>query len=135
MATNCKLTKHGSYDFEDPTFYRSIVGVLQYATVTRPDITYSINKVCQFLAKPLNSHWTVVKRILRYLQGTKHLGLTITYANINYDLPLIAYCDADWASDIDDKKSTSGACLYLGPNLVTWWSKKQQTISRSSTEA
>ncbi|XP_019414607.1 PREDICTED: uncharacterized protein LOC109326373 [Lupinus angustifolius] len=118
MATNCKLTKHGSDDFEDPTFYRSIVGALQYATVTRPGITYSVNK-----------------RILRYLQGTKHLGLTITSVNINSDLPLIAYCDADWASDIDDRKSNSGAYLYLGPNLVNWWSKKQQTISRFSTEA
>ncbi|XP_019427177.1 PREDICTED: uncharacterized protein LOC109335499 [Lupinus angustifolius] len=134
MATNCKLTKHGLDDFEDPTFYRSIVGALQYATITRPDITYSVNKVCQFLAKPLNSHWTVVKRILRYLQGTKHLGLTITSINTHSDLPLIAYCNADWASDIDDRKLTSGACLYLGPHLVTWWSKKQQTIYRSSTK-
>ncbi|XP_019420714.1 PREDICTED: uncharacterized protein LOC109330901 [Lupinus angustifolius] len=135
MASNCKLTKHGTDYFEDPTFYRSIVGALQYATITRPNITYSVNKVCQFLDKPLNSHWTLVKRILRHLQGTKSKGLTIITTTHNSALSLVAYCDADWAYDIRDRKSTSGACLYLGPNLVTWWSKKQNTISRSSTEA
>ncbi|XP_019451717.1 PREDICTED: uncharacterized protein LOC109353811 [Lupinus angustifolius] len=160
MASNCKLTKHGTNFFEDPTFFRSIVGALQYATITRPDISYSVNKVCQFLEKPLVSHWTAVKRILKYLQGTQTLGLTINSADsassnskasstipFNYansapskskassTIPLIAFCNADWASDMDDRKSTFGACLYLGPNLVTCWSKKQHTISRSSTEA
>ncbi|XP_019460115.1 PREDICTED: uncharacterized protein LOC109359876 [Lupinus angustifolius] len=135
MASNCKLTKHGSDVFEDPTFYRSIVGALQYATVTRPDITYCVNKVCQFLEKPLNSHWKAVKRIIRYLQGTQDMGLTVKPAENLSNLPIVAFCDADWASNIDDRKSTSGACLYLGPNVITWWSKKQQTISRSSTKA
>ncbi|XP_019434964.1 PREDICTED: uncharacterized protein LOC109341489 [Lupinus angustifolius] len=135
MANNCKLTKHGTDFFEDPTFYRSIVGALQYATITRPDITYCVNKVFQFLDKLCNSHWRAVKRILRYLQGTQTTGLTIKPACLSPNLSITAFCDADWASDIDDRKSTSGACLYLGPNVVTWWSKKQRTISRSSAEA
>ncbi|XP_019414576.1 PREDICTED: uncharacterized protein LOC109326340 [Lupinus angustifolius] len=139
MASNCKLTKHGTDFFEDPTFFRSIVGALQYATVTNPDISYSVNKICQFLEKSLVSHWTAVKSILKYLQGTQTLGLTINSAHSGSStsklsaIPLLAFCDVNWASDMDDRKSTSGACLYLGPNLVTWWSKKQHTISRSST--
>ncbi|XP_019459905.1 PREDICTED: uncharacterized protein LOC109359664 [Lupinus angustifolius] len=108
MTSNCKLSKVGDEPVSDPTLYRSIVGALQYATVTRPDIAYSVKKVCQFLSNPLNSHWVAVKRILWYLQGT---------------------------TSFDDRKSISRACIFLGPNLITWWSKKQTTISRSSTEA
>ncbi|XP_019429911.1 PREDICTED: uncharacterized protein LOC109337400 [Lupinus angustifolius] len=135
MTSSCRLTKEGNDFYADPTFYRSIVGALQYATITRPDITYSINKVCQFLSQPLNSHWVAVKRILRYLQGTVSCGLFLQKVAVVAPLPITAFCDADWASDVDDRKSISGACIYLGPNLITWWSKKKNTIYRSSTEA
>jgi len=70
MVSGLKLTKEGSQPFSDPTLYRSIIGALQYAVITRPDICFSVNKVCQFMSNPLESHWTVVKRILRYLKGT-----------------------------------------------------------------
>lgn len=135
MASSTKLSKYGSNLVSDATFFRSIVGALQYATITRPEISYSVNKVCQFLSAPLEDHWKAVKRILRYLQGTIHHGLLIKPASLNEPLALTSFCDADWASDPDDRRSTSGACIYLGPNLVNWWAKKQTQVARSSAEA
>ncbi|XP_019431343.1 PREDICTED: uncharacterized protein LOC109338534 [Lupinus angustifolius] len=135
MAHTTKLTKEGSNYFEHPTLYKSIVGALQYATVTRPDIAYSVNKVCQFLSTPLEEHWSSVKRILRYLIGTQTHGILLQPVSPKSPLALTSFYYANWASDCDDRKSTSGAYLFIGNNLITWWSKKQNTISRSSIEA
>ena len=74
---------------------------------------------------PLEAHWKAVKRILRYLGGTLTYDLHLTRSP---HLNITAYCDADWASDPDDRKSTSGYCVFLGANLVSWCSKKQHTI-------
>lgn len=117
---------------KDAQFYRSIVGALQYVTITRPEISFCVNRVCQFMQNPQESHWLAVKRILRYLHGTLHFGLHLTRSS---SLDLVGYCDADWASSPDDKRSTSGYCVFLGNNLVSWFSKKQHRVSRSSTEA
>ena len=135
MVSSSKLSKVGSAAVEDPTHFRSVVGALQYATLTRPEISFSVNKVCQFLSNPLEDHWKAVKRILRYLSGTLHHGLLIQPAPVQQPMQLLGFCDADWASDPDDRRSTSGACIYLGPNVVSWWSKKQQLVARSSAEA
>jgi len=135
MASSTKLSKFGSNHVSDPTFFRSIVGGLQYATITIPEISYSVNKVCQFLSAPLEDHWKAVKRIPRYFQGTIEHGLLIDPAPLHAPLSLTGFCDADWASDPDDRRSTSGACIYLGPNLVSWWAKKQTLVARSSAEA
>jgi hypothetical protein len=70
IMSSCKLSRHGSDTFHDTSLYRSVVGSLQYAAITRPEIAYSVNKVCQFMSQPLESHWVAVKRILRYLKGT-----------------------------------------------------------------
>jgi len=70
MVSNCKLSKQGANIFLDPTLYRSVVGALQYITLTRPKIAFAVNKVYQFMASPLDSHWVVVKHTLRYLKGT-----------------------------------------------------------------
>lgn len=70
MVSNSKLIKFGPDSMEDQHLYRSIVGALQYVTLTRPEISYSVNKVCQFMSNPLLSHGQGVKRILRYIQGT-----------------------------------------------------------------
>jgi len=75
MASSCKLIKTASDLFSDPTLYRSVVGALQYLTITRPEISYSVNKVCQFMANPLDSHWIAAKQISRYLKGTMLHGL------------------------------------------------------------
>ena len=118
MVSGLRLSKHGSDQLSDPTLYRSIVGALQYAIVTRPEISYSVNKACQFMAQPLESHWKAVKRILRYLGGTLQSSLHLVKSA--QPPALRGFCDVDWASDVDDRRSTSGACAFLGPNLVSW---------------
>jgi histone deacetylase 1/2 len=135
MQSTAKLSKTGSSALSDPFMYRSVVGALQYATLTRPEISYSVNKVCQFMSHPLESHWVAVKRILRYLKGTLQQGLLLSPAPPTKVPSLHAFCDADWASDPDDRRSTSGAAIYFGSNLISWWSRKQTVVARSSTEA
>ncbi|CAH9066573.1 unnamed protein product [Cuscuta epithymum] len=136
MVSTCKLTNEGSNYLPNPSHYRSIVGVLQYATLTRPEICYAVNKVCQFMAAPLEEHWQAVKHMLRYLSGTITHGLIIKpFPLKTMSLSISAFCDADWASDPTDRKSTSGSCVFLGSNIISWWSRKQLCVARSSTEA
>jgi histone deacetylase 1/2 len=117
---------------DDATRYRSVVGALQYLTLTRPDISFSVNKVCQFLHAPTTTHWSAVKRILRYVQGSLNLGLKF---RPSHSMIVSAFSDADWAGCPDDRRSTGGFAVFLGPNLISWCAKKQATVSRSSTEA
>ena len=112
--------------------YRSIVGGLQYLTRTRPNISFAVNKVCQFLSQPTEVHWEAVKRILRYVKGTLNTGLTFHKSS---SVGISIFTDADWAGCVDDRRSTGGFAVFVGPNLVSWSSKKQPTVSRSSTEA
>lgn len=132
MITNVSLSKHDSEPFDDPHLYRTILGALQYATITRPDIAFAVNKVSQFMHSPSTTHWASVKRILRYLTGTLSHGLSFQPASA---LTLHAYSDADWAGCPDDRRSTSGFCIYLGSNSISWSCKKQPTVARSSTES
>ncbi|KAL6289760.1 hypothetical protein ACE6H2_007270 [Prunus campanulata] len=130
-ATTAKLASDSGELLSYPTSYRSIVGALQYLTWTRPDISYSVNQVCQFLHAPTTTHLTAVKRILRYLKATPDYGLPIHKGEPH----LTAFCDADWAGDPNDRRSTTGSCIFLGANLISWSAKKQTTVARSSTEA
>ena len=102
IVSGLKLSRHGSDKFDNPSLYRSVVGALEYATVTRPEISYCVNKAYQFMAKPLESHWKAVKHILRYLRGTLHHGLHLLKPI--QPLGLRGFCNADWACDIDDRR-------------------------------
>ncbi|KAE8696580.1 putative disease resistance protein [Hibiscus syriacus] len=132
MVSNCKLSADAGEPVEDMAQYRSIVGALQYIVVTRPDIAFAVNKVCQFMQSPRNSHFQAVKRILRYLQGTTDYGLRFTASS---RMSLTGFADADWGSDPDDRRSTTGYCIFFGGNLISWSSRKQQVVSRSTAEA
>ncbi|CAN1262375.1 Retrovirus-related Pol polyprotein from transposon RE1 [Linum perenne] len=126
-----RLTRHGE-PFSDSTLYRQVVGSLQYATITRPDITYAVNRVCQYMHAPTTQHWLAIKRILRYLKGTLHHFLRFQPTT---STTLLAYLDAGWVSDQDDSRSQYGYAVYHGPNLISWTSMKQMVVARSSTEA
>ncbi|KAK2458167.1 putative mitochondrial protein [Trifolium repens] len=135
MSTSLEAkTKIGSNDtlLDDPSHYRGLVGALQYLTLTRPDLSYSVNYVSQFMHSPTIMHLKMVRRILGYVKGTIDVGLHFTS---NTTLDLFAFSDADWAGCPTTRRSTTGYCTFLGGNLISWCAKKQHTVSRSSTEA
>jgi hypothetical protein len=131
MITGCKLSKDDESQKVDLKLYRSMIGSLLCVTSSRPNVMQAVGQVGRFQADPKESHLQAVKRIFRYLKGTTDLGL---WYPKGHELTLIAYTDADWAGDIDDRKSTSGAAFYLGDCLVSWLSKKQSSISLSIAE-
>ncbi|XP_066384529.1 uncharacterized mitochondrial protein AtMg00810-like [Miscanthus floridulus] len=117
---------------DDVTTYRSITGALQYLTITRPDIAYAMQQVCLHMHAPRDVHQTMLKRILWYIKGTTTLGVQLRTASTP---TITAYSDADWAGCPDTRRSTSGFCIFFGNSLVSWSSKRQNTVSRSSAEA
>ena len=121
MNSLAKLSRDATGVEVDPTLYRSMIDSLLYLTASRPDIAFSVGVCARFQATPKESHLTVVKRIIRYINGTSDYG--IWYSRDSNEC-LARYLDADWAGCIDDRKSTSGGCFYLGNNLVSWMSKK-----------
>ncbi|GKC94345.1 ribonuclease H-like domain-containing protein [Tanacetum coccineum] len=107
-------------------------GALQYLTFTRPDISYAVQQVCLFMHDPREPHFSALKRILRYVCGTLTSGLQLYSSTTS---SLVAYSDADWAGCPTIRRSTSGYCVFPGNNLLSWSSKRQFTLSRSSAEA
>ncbi|KAJ8770425.1 hypothetical protein K2173_015039 [Erythroxylum novogranatense] len=107
----------------DTRYFRGLVGSLQYLTLTRPDLSFSVNYVSQFMHTPDISHLKFVRRILRYLKGTIHYGLSLTA-----DTPLVlsAFSDADWAGCPTTRRSTTGYCTFLGSNIISWCAKKAE---------
>lgn len=93
---------------------------LQNVTLTKSDV----NKACQLVASHLESHWSVIKRVIRFLSGIMTHGLLLSLAQLSHKFSLRAYNNLDWESDSDDRQSTSGSCIFLGPNLVSLSSKK-----------
>jgi len=111
-----------------------MIGSLLYLTASRPNILFSVCLCARFQSDPRESHLTTVKRIFRYLKGTTNLGL-LYRKSLNYNYKLIGFCDADYAGDRIERKSTSGNCHFLGENLISWASKRQATIAMSTAEA
>ena len=118
---------------DDPTLYRSAVGRLMYAMVaTRPDLAFAVSLATRYMSNPTNQNWELVKRIFRYIKGTLNYGIRFP---TNNDSNLMAYSDADWAGDINDRKSTTGYITFLHGGPISWSSRKQPTVALSSTEA
>lgn len=132
VDTKSKLSTSSGSPYKDPTHYRRLAGALQYLTFTRPDISYAVQQVCLHMHDPKDEHMNALKRILRYLQGTLDHGLHLYKSSVS---GLISYTDADWGGCPDTRRSTSGYCIFLGDNLISWSSKRQPTLSRSSAEA
>ena len=132
MGTNDKLSKDENSVSIDPTLFRSMIGSLLYLTASRPDICFSVGMCARYQANPKESHLAAVKRIIRYVNGTVDYGI---WFSKDTNSGLAGYNDADWAGNVDDRKSTTGGCFYLGNNLVFWYSKKQNSISLSTAEA
>nr|GEX44481.1 ribonuclease H-like domain-containing protein [Tanacetum cinerariifolium] len=131
IDTEKKLGPEGS-PVTDPTLYRSLVGSLRYLTFTRPDLAYAVQQLCLYMHDPREPHHNAMKRVIRYLRGTTDLGLQLFQSTTSQ---LIAYSDADWTCCPATCRSTSGYCVFLDDNLLTWSSKRQDTLSRSSAEA
>lgn len=106
--------------FDQPTYFRSLAGKLQYLTLTRPDIQFAVNYVCQKMHAPTVADFSNLRRILRYLKGTSHLGLTI---NFKTGFLLYAFSDSDWAGCRETRRSTGGMCTFLGSNIISWSAK------------
>ena len=112
--------------------YQRLVGKLIYLSHTRPDISFAVSLVSQFMHAPYQEHLEAVYKILRYLKATPGKGL---FFKKNSQRLVEVYTDADWAGSITDRRSTSGYCTFVWGNLVTWRSKKQSVVARSSAEA
>jgi len=132
MEINLKLRKDEGDLLSNLAAYRTLVGSLIYLTNTRPDISYAVQQVSQFMASPRHLHMAAVKRIIRYVHGTIRRGLCYPAGT---SLDLIAYSDADYVGCSDTRRSTTGWCMFLGPALISWKSKKQDRVSKSSTES
>jgi hypothetical protein len=132
MTFRYKLRKDDESKSVDPKHYISMIGSLLYVTTSRPDVKQVVGMVARFQEAPKESHIQDVKRIFRYLKGTIDVGLWYPSKD---SFTLKAYLDVDWAGSVDEKKGTSGGKFFLGESLVAWISKKQSSISLSSTEA
>ncbi|KAL0411028.1 UNVERIFIED_CONTAM: Retrovirus-related Pol polyprotein from transposon RE2 [Sesamum latifolium] len=115
-----------------PEQYRRLVGRLLYLGFSRPDISFAVQQLSQFIQCPRQPHWDAALYLVCYLKGSSTLGL---FFAANSSFPLIAYSDSDWASCLDIRRSVTGYCIFLGASLISWKTKKQATVSRSSAEA
>ncbi|GKA55636.1 ribonuclease H-like domain-containing protein, partial [Tanacetum coccineum] len=131
VDTESKLGSDGD-PVSDPTLYRSLAGALQYLTFTRPDISYVVQQICLYMHDPRDPYFTALKRILRYVRGTIDHGLQLYVSSTSQ---LTAYTDADWAGCPVTRRSTSGYCVFLSDNLLSWSVKRHVTLSHFSAEA
>ncbi|XP_020963406.1 uncharacterized protein LOC110265017 [Arachis ipaensis] len=132
MDANLKLSADEGDPIPDASRYRRLIGRHMYLTISRPDITFAVVKLAQYMANPRTPHLEAVHDVLKYLKAAPGQGLLFSSKS---KFHLSMYTDADWGSCLDTRRSTTGYCTFLGDSLVSWKSKKQDVVSRSSTEA
>ncbi|KAE8725578.1 PLAC8 family protein [Hibiscus syriacus] len=132
MEPNAKMCAHEGKDLEDATIYRQLVGSLIYLTLTRSDISYAVGVMSRYMQNLKKPHLEAVRRILRYAKSTIDYGLLYKKAE---DCMLVGYCDDDYAGDHDTRRSTTGYVFKLGSGTISWYNKRQPTVSLSTTEA
>ena len=129
---NLKLSSTDGEPLADPTSYRRLIGRLIYLTNTRPDISFVVQHLSQYVSNPLAPHYQAATKVLRYLKSSPAKGILFSASS---NLKLYVFADSDWARCPTTRKSITGFCVVLGASLISWKSKKQNTVSRSSTEA
>ncbi|GKV37976.1 hypothetical protein SLEP1_g45935 [Rubroshorea leprosula] len=132
LPFSANLSSSAGSALSNSSEYRCILGSLQYLTLTRPDISFAVSRLSQYMHQPTDLHWQALKRVLRYLRGTVYHGLLL---RPQPSLSLHAYSDSDWAGDRDSSISTTSYVVFLGSNPISWRAAKQQAVARSSTEA
>ncbi|XP_039129073.1 secreted RxLR effector protein 161-like [Dioscorea cayenensis subsp. rotundata] len=131
MEANIKLCAGEGKDLEDPQMYRQLVGILIYLTLTRPDLVYAFGVASRYMQNPKKAHLEAAWPILRYLKGTTDYDILYRKGE---GCQVTGYCDADYAGDCDSRRSTTGYIFSLGSGVVSWCSKRQTTVSLSTTE-
>ncbi|XP_050902352.1 secreted RxLR effector protein 161-like [Lathyrus oleraceus] len=131
-STHLKLTKDEKGVNMDQSLYRSMIGSMLYLITSRSDIIFVVGVCARYQPEPKMSHITQVKRILKYINGTSEYEMLYSQ---NANSLLTRYYGADWAGIADDRRSISGGCFFLGNNLISWFSKKQNNVSLFTTEA
>ncbi|GJY39772.1 uncharacterized mitochondrial protein-like protein [Tanacetum coccineum] len=126
-----KLNDTDDDPLTDPTQYRTIVRKLIYLTLTRPDLSFAAQALSQFSHNPITPHRAALQRVLRYIKLYHGQGIYFPASN---NLELTTYCDSDWASCQSTRRSVSGYAIFLGKSLLSWQSKKQLVVLRSSTK-
>lgn len=132
LDTHIKLTPDMGDPLPNPAVYQRLLGQLIYLTITRPDLCFSVQLLSQYMNKPTTSHLQAAYRVLRYLSGSVSQGILLASQSA---AQLTAYCDSDWASCPVSRRSTTGYCIFFGASPVSWKSKKQPVVARSSAEA
>lgn len=128
---NLKLVPNEGSTLANPHEYKSMVGSLHYLTFTRLDLSFAVHQVCQFMSTPTNAYLIAAKHILRYINGTSNCGIFLHPG----PLSLSTFSNFNWARDPFGRRSTTRYLVYLGYNPITSSAKKQDTVSRSSTES